>query len=92
MKKNRNVFDLELQFDDEDLQELFRPFQPTKRIPDAVPVATEKRGRFSPAGLKSGIMAGASMISGVIAVGQGAEPWVWILLFVLSGLFYRFWK
>lgn len=44
------------------------------------------------AGLKSALLAGACLVGGVIAFVQGADPVMWIIMFVLSALFFLFGK
>lgn len=44
------------------------------------------------AGLRSSLLAGACIVGGVIALVQGANPFLWILLFVLGGALALFGK
>lgn len=91
MKNKKKMFDLDVELGDDDIKELFEPFHPVRPEASTRPVKSAARWH-SARGLKSGIMAGASLIGGVIAIGQNLDPAIWITLFILSALFYRFGK
>ena len=67
-----------------------------KLLSDGARFVDESLNERSPsnplAGLRSGILAAACLVSGVLAIIQGANPVIYIALFVIGGIFYLFGK